>query len=64
MLHLEHRDEQLDPFRLILRLSDGDLSKETWLAKCRELGVENIPLVDTPRDVNERGIVSAIRAVQ
>lgn len=37
-------DEQIDPHKLLLQISDGVISKEAWAAKCKELGIENIPL--------------------
>jgi hypothetical protein len=42
--HLDHGDEQLDPYKVMLQLSDGVISKEAWSAKCTALGIENIPL--------------------
>lgn len=42
--HLDWGDEQIDPHKLLLQISDGIISKEAWAAKCKELGIENIPL--------------------
>jgi hypothetical protein len=44
-LQLERANNQLHPFKVVLRLSDGEVSKEGWMARCQELGIENIPLV-------------------
>jgi hypothetical protein len=42
--YFELRDEQLNPFELITKLSDGTISKAAWEEKCRKLGIENLPL--------------------
>jgi hypothetical protein len=41
--HLDRGDERLHPYKLILQLSDGAISKEAWAARCKELGIEGIP---------------------
>jgi len=43
--HLDRGNERLDPFRVVLHLSDGAISKEEWVAKCVELNIEGMPLV-------------------
>jgi len=43
--HLDRGDEQIDPHRLVLEISDGVISKEAWAMKCKALGIDGIPLV-------------------
>lgn len=45
-LYLVSGNEQLNPLGTLLQLSDGDISKERWMEKCRELGIEGFLLVD------------------
>ncbi len=45
-LYLVSGNEQLNPLGMLLQLSDGDISKERWMEKCRELGIEGFLLVD------------------
>ncbi len=40
-LYLTNESEQLDPFKLVLELSDGALSNEDWVEKCRAFGIES-----------------------
>jgi hypothetical protein len=42
--HLERGDKWINPFKVILRLSDGDISKDAWAAKCKELEIEDLQL--------------------
>ena len=42
--HLDFGDEQIDPYRLMLQLSDGVIPQDAWAMKCQGLGIENIPL--------------------
>jgi heat shock protein HtpX len=42
--HFELGDEQLNPFELVTKLSDGAISRAAWEEKCRKLGIENLPL--------------------
>ena len=42
--HLGHGEEQLNPRTLVLQISDGTISKEAWAAKCKALGIGDIPL--------------------
>jgi heat shock protein HtpX len=39
-LYLANESERIDPFKLVLELSDGALSKENWVEKCRAFGIE------------------------
>jgi heat shock protein HtpX len=43
--HLDRGDEQINPHRLMLEISDGVISREAWEMKCKALGIEGIPLV-------------------
>jgi len=40
--YLDRGGQQLHPFKIILQLSDGTISKEAWAARCRHLGIEGI----------------------
>lgn len=42
--YLSHANEKLDPRKLIRQLSDGAISKEAWVAKSRELGIDGVSL--------------------
>jgi hypothetical protein len=42
---LRHGDEQLEPFKAVLELSDGTTSAEAWRAKCERLGIADAFLV-------------------
>ena len=42
--YLDHGDEQLDPYKVMLQISDGVISKEQWGTKCKALGIEGLPL--------------------
>jgi len=44
--HLERGEEQLNPYQLMPQLSDGVISKEAWLTKCKTLGIEDIALAN------------------
>jgi Zn-dependent protease with chaperone function len=41
---LEHGEKRMDPFKMVLQLSDGVISREAWGAKCAELGIEDAEL--------------------
>jgi hypothetical protein len=41
----------LDPHKLMLQISDGIISKEAWATKCKELGIEGLPLTVAPENV-------------
>src|SRR5215472_1051625 len=43
-LYLINESERLDPFKLVLELSDGALSNENWVEQCRAFGIESAPL--------------------
>ena len=43
--YLSHGDEQLSPYKEILQLSDGVISRDLWSGKCREWGIEGVSLV-------------------
>src|ERR1700722_5053283 len=51
--HLDRRDEQLDPYKLMTKLSDGAISKEAWLTKCQARGIEDLPLAKIADDSAE-----------
>ena len=42
--HLDRGDEQLDPYKLILQLSGGAISRDAWAKKCKDFGIEDISL--------------------
>jgi heat shock protein HtpX len=42
--HVDRGDEQINPDKVMLQISDGIISKEAWAAKCKALGIEDIPL--------------------
>ena len=42
--HVDWGDEQINPHKLMLQISDGVISKEAWAAKCKTLGIEDISL--------------------
>ena len=42
--HLDKGDEQINPYQLMPQMSDGAISKEAWLTKCKGLGIEGISL--------------------
>jgi hypothetical protein len=42
--YFECGSEQLQPYDVILQLSDGAISKEAWAARCKKLGIEGIPV--------------------
>jgi len=44
--HLERGDQKLDPFELIFKLSNGEFTKEQWQAKCLEMGIQRLSLVE------------------
>lgn len=43
--HLDRDDEQLDPYKLTLQLSDGAISTDAWAKKCSDFGIEDVPLI-------------------
>ena len=47
-LYLKSGEEQLNPFDLIRRLSDGEMTDKDWLSNVQRLGIDAIPLVDHP----------------
>lgn len=47
-LYLTNESERVDPFKLVLELSDGALSSEKWIEKCRAFGIERAPLFNGP----------------
>ena len=49
--HLDHGDDELDPHKLMLQISDGVISKEAWATKCKELGIEGLPLAAATENV-------------
>jgi hypothetical protein len=48
--HLTIGGEQLNPFTVMLQLSDGAISKEIWLDKCKSLGIEDMALAPAARE--------------
>jgi Zn-dependent protease with chaperone function len=50
--HLTIGGEQLNPFTVMLQLSDGAISKEDWLDKCKSLGIEDIALAHATPEVS------------
>jgi heat shock protein HtpX len=51
--HLDHGGEQINPHKLILQIANGTISKEAWKAKCKALGIENIPLAIAVGSIGE-----------
>jgi heat shock protein HtpX len=49
--HLDRDDEQLDPYKLMLQLSDGVITRDAWANKCRDCGIEDIPLTTTAKSI-------------
>jgi heat shock protein HtpX len=47
--YLNRGDDQIEPYKLILQLSDSAISKEAWAARCKELGIESIAFAATGR---------------
>jgi heat shock protein HtpX len=43
--HLDKGTEQINPYKLMLQLSDGAIAKDAWLTQCRSFEIEDIPLV-------------------
>lgn len=50
--HLSKGDEQMAPHLVIKKISDGTISKEDWAARCRNLGIEDLPLAIAAEDPN------------
>jgi hypothetical protein len=46
--HLEKNTDQLNPYQLIAELSNGTISNDSWITKCKELGIDSIPLSVAP----------------
>jgi len=47
--HLDRNGHQIDPFQVMLQLSDGVISKEACSARCKELGIEGLRLSSAER---------------
>lgn len=45
-LYLTKGNEQLNPFEVVTKLSDGTLSPESWKQACQSYGIEHTLLVD------------------
>jgi hypothetical protein len=43
--YLSCGNNRVNPFELILLISDGKISKDAWMAKCAELGIAGLSLV-------------------
>jgi heat shock protein HtpX len=42
--HLDRGNEKLDPYKVMLQLSEGAISKDAWCTKSSAWGMENVPL--------------------
>ena len=42
---LRYGNEQLEPFKTVLELSEGTTSADAWRAKCERLGIADVPLL-------------------
>jgi heat shock protein HtpX len=50
--YLEKNGEKLEPFQLIVQLSDGVIWNEAWTEMCQKYGIEDLQFVPTPRAAN------------
>jgi peptidase M48-like protein len=57
VFHMRRGDLELNPFLVLDQMLNGKISREAWLAQCRELGISGLSLL--PPDMNTNGHESA-----
>jgi heat shock protein HtpX len=47
IFHIRRGDQELNPFDAVEQLMNGKLSRDAWVARCRDLGISQLALLHT-----------------